>query len=269
MGQPESARYHSRVTHQTLLSNCGQSQKHLNCQAGIIFFFWFMVMVSLSTFKDQFLSRPVNHVLSYIQTWKYVHSFLIWTSMMPMVTLYSPLMRALFMWEAQQMLTWRMWSKVLTSACMRIIQQSNPWCQDGQQSLGKWPMYSEDAKQLAHDPRRYVACSLSKMWLATRLNIEHNPAVTRQPWGLKKVLCSLWKADYIEIFMTLEELGLKSLNHLMRCDKYSANTDDYILPAATKISCVSKFDGKCRKFVDSEHALYMVSPFCPKCFVTH
>ena len=90
-----------------------------------------------------------------------------------------------------------------------------------------------------------------------------------QPQCLKKVSCSLLEADYAEMFGTLEESGLKSLNHLTRCDKYSADADDYVMPPATKFACVSKFNGKYIKFVVSEHASYTVNPFSLKCFVTH
>ena len=112
-----------------------------------------------------------------------------------------------------------------------------------------WPMvvwevaYSEDEKQSAHDLTRYVACSLSRVQLAIRLNVEHHCTVAGQPWGLKKVMCTLWEANYIETFTTLEESGSESLNHLTRHDKYFADADDYIMPAATKLSCVLKFDG--------------------------
>ena len=41
---------------------------------------------------------------------------------MPIVTLDSALTRALFMWKAQQMLTW----DVIKSPDMKIIQRSNP-----------------------------------------------------------------------------------------------------------------------------------------------
>ena len=51
------------------------------------------------------------------------------------------------------------------------------------------------------------------------------------------------------------------MNHLMRCDQYTDSADDYIVPASTKFVCVSKFRGKYVKFVVSQHALYMASPF--------
>jgi hypothetical protein len=63
----------------------------------------------------------------------------------------------------------------------------------------------------------------------------------------------------------LEELGSELLNHLTRCDQYADDADD--VPAATKFSCVSEFNGKYVKFVVSEHALYMASSFSQKCLV--
>ena len=73
--------------------------------------------------------------------------------------------------------------------------------------------------------------------------------------------CALWEADYAEMFMTLEELGSEPLNCLVRCDEYSDDADDYVMPAATKYSCVSKFDREYIKFVVSEQARYMASSF--------
>ena len=55
--------------------------------------------------------------------------------------------------------------------------------------------------------------------------------------------------------MTLEESGSEQLNHLMRCGQYSASADDYVVPAATKFLCISKFRGKYVKFVVAKHAL--------------
>jgi hypothetical protein len=100
--------------------------------------------------------------------------------------------------------------------------------------------------------------------LAVGLKIKRNHAVARQPRGLKKVTCAFWEADYAETFTTLEESGAKLLNHLTRCDEYADDANDYIVPAATKFSCVSKFDGKFIKFVVSEHSLYMASSFSMK-----
>ena len=73
--------------------------------------------------------------------------------------------------------------------------------------------------------------------------------------------CALWEADYAETFATLEELGSELLNCLVRCDEYSDEADDYVMPAATKYSCVSKFDGEYIKFVVSEQARYTASSF--------
>jgi hypothetical protein len=124
--------------------------------------------------------------------------------------------------------------------------------------------YSEDENRLVHDLGRYVACSLSRAQLAVGLKIEHNCAVAGQLQGLKKVTCAFWEADYAKTFTTLEESGAKLLNHLTRCDEYADDTDDYVIPAATKFSCVSKFDRKFIKFVVSKHALYMASAFSMK-----
>ena len=129
--------------------------------------------------------------------------------------------------------------------------------------------YAEDEKKLTHDLGRYVACSLGRVRLAVGLKIERNRTVAGQPRGLKKVTCAFWEADYAETFATLEESGAKLLNHLTRCDEYADDADDYVVPAATKFSCVSKFDGKFIKFVVSEHSLYTASPFSMKYLVTH
>jgi len=128
--------------------------------------------------------------------------------------------------------------------------------------------YSEDENRLAHDLGRYVACSLGRVRLAVGLKIERNRAVAGQPRGLKKVTCASWEADYAETFATLEESGAKLLNHLTRCDEYADDADDYVVPPATKFSCVSKFDGKFIKFVVSEHSLYTASSSM-KYLVTH
>ena len=136
-----------------------------------------------------------------------------------------------------------------------------------QPMMQSWPTvtwevaYSEDEKQLAHDLGRYVACSLGRVRLVIGLKIEHYPAVTGQSQALKKVTCALWEADYAETFATLEESGSEPLNCLVRCDEYSDDADDYIVPAATKYSCISKFDGEYIKFVVSEQAWYTASSF--------
>ena len=93
------------------------------------------------------------------------------------------------------------------------------------------------------------------------LKIEHYPAVTGQSQGLKKVTCALWEADYAEMFTTLEESGSELLNCLVRCDEYSDDADDYVVPTATKYSCISKFDREYIKFVVSKQARYMASSF--------
>ena len=129
--------------------------------------------------------------------------------------------------------------------------------------------YSENEKRLARDLGRYVACSLGRVRLAIGLKIEHSPVVGGQQWGLKKGTCAFWEADYAETFATLEESGSELLNHLMRCDEYADVANDYVVPAATKFSCVSKFNGKYVKFMVSEHALYTASSFSLKCLVTH
>ena len=81
--------------------------------------------------------------------------------------------------------------------------------------------------------------------------------------------CAFWEADYAEMFVTLKESGSELLNHLMRCDEYADDANDYIVPAATKFFCVLKFDRKYVKFVVSEHALYMASSFSLICLITH
>lgn len=131
--------------------------------------------------------------------------------------------------------------------------------------------YSENEWKLAYDLGRYVACSLSRVWLAIGVKIERNPAVPvgQQPRGLKKVTCVFWEADYAETFTTLEELGSQLLNHLTRCDSHADEASDYVVPAATKFSCVSKFEGKYIKFVVFQHALYTGSAFPLECLTTH
>ena len=71
------------------------------------------------------------------------------------------------------------------------------------------------------------------------------------------------------MFTTLKESGSQLLNHLMRCDSHADEASDYVMPAATKFSCVSKFNGKYIKFVVSQHALYMGSAFPLECLTTH
>ena len=131
--------------------------------------------------------------------------------------------------------------------------------------------YSENEQKLAYDLARYVACSLGRVRLAIGVKIERDPAVPvgRQPRGLKKVTCAFWEADYAETFATLEESGSQVLNHLTRCDSHADEADDYVVPAATKFSCVSKFDRKYVKFVVSQHALYTGSAFPLECLATH
>ena len=73
--------------------------------------------------------------------------------------------------------------------------------------------------------------------------------------------CALWEADYAEMFVTLDELSSELLNCLVRCDEYSDDAYDYVMPTATKYSCVSKFDGEYIKIVVSEQAWYMASSF--------
>ena len=85
---------------------------------------------------------------------------------------------------------------------------------------------SGNEKELAHGLWKYIACSLSRVKLVIGLKIECYPAVTGQPQDLKKVMCTFWEADYAEMFTTLEESG-SELNHLMRCDIYSNDVDDY------------------------------------------
>ena len=128
--------------------------------------------------------------------------------------------------------------------------------------------YGEDEKKLAYDLGRYVACSLGNVQLAIGVNMERNRAEVGQPQSLKKVTCAFWEADYVEAFTTLEKSGAKSLNQLTRCDDFADKADDYVVPAATKFSCVSKFDGKYIKFVVSQQALYTVSTCSLECLLT-
>jgi hypothetical protein len=131
--------------------------------------------------------------------------------------------------------------------------------------------YGEDERKLAEDLGRYVACSLGRVRLAIGVKIDRNPAVPggRQLRSVKKVTCAFWEADYAETFATLEESGSQLLNHLTRCDSHADEASDHVVPAATKFSCVSKFDGKYIKFVVSQHALYTGSAFPLNCLTTH
>jgi hypothetical protein len=72
-----------------------------------------------------------------------------------------------------------------------------------------------------------------------------------------------------ETFATLEESDSHLLNHLTRCDSCANEASNYVMPATTKFSCVSKFNGKYIKFVVSQHALYMVSAFSLECLATY
>ena len=119
------------------------------------------------------------------------------------------------------------------------------------------------------DLGRYVACSLGRVWLAVSLKIECNHAVAGQPQGLKKVTCVFCETDYAETFVTLEESGAKLLNHITRCDEYADNADDYVVPSATKFSCILKFNGKFINFVGFKHSLYMASSSSMKYLITH
>ena len=83
-----------------------------------------------------------------------------------------------------------------------------------------------------------------------------------------KETCTFWEADYTETFTTLEESD-SELNRLIWCDAYSNDADDYVVPTATKFSCVSNFDGKYIKFVVSEQGKYMASSRSPKCLIIH
>jgi hypothetical protein len=93
------------------------------------------------------------------------------------------------------------------------------------------------------------------------VKIERNRATGRQSQGLKQVTCTFWEADYVEAFATFEEAGSQTLDRLIRCDGYADEADDYVVPAATKFSCISLFKGEYLKFVVSRHTLYTVSAF--------
>ena len=129
--------------------------------------------------------------------------------------------------------------------------------------------YGEDARALARDLARFVACSLGRVRLAIGIKIERDYAPGGQLQGSKKVVCAFWEADYAETFATLEESGAQSLNHLTRCDDYADEAKDYCVPAATKFSCVSKFRGKYVKFVVSQQSLYTGSSFHLKYLAMH
>ena len=80
---------------------------------------------------------------------------------MPIVTLDSALTRALFMWKAQQMLTW----DVIKSPDISLY-EDHPKKQSmmpGWLTVTWEVIYSEEAKQLAHDLRRCVTCSISRV----------------------------------------------------------------------------------------------------------
>ena len=118
--------------------------------------------------------------------------------------------------------------------------------------------YSQDEKSLAYHLGKYVTCSLGAIQLAIGVNIEHSPAVEGQPRALKKVTCAFWEAEYAETFATFEESGSKLLGVLERCDEYAETEAEFVVPAATKYSFVSKYRGEYIKFVVSQRTLYTV-----------
>ena len=119
--------------------------------------------------------------------------------------------------------------------------------------------YSQDKKKLAYVLGRYITCSAGMVQLAIGINIELNPAL-KQPWNLKRVTCTFWEIKDIQHFATLEESGLE-LSCLTRCDKYVNHELDYIVPAASKFSCVSQIKGEHVKFISPPSAVYTVSTF--------
>jgi hypothetical protein len=120
--------------------------------------------------------------------------------------------------------------------------------------------YTEDEKKLAHDLGRYVACSLGRVQLAIGVKIERN-RVQGGFRGVKRVTCALWEADYAEGFVTLEASGSPKLDCLIRCDDHADKADDYVVPPATKFSCVSKLGDEYVKFVVSQQVLYTAGAF--------
>ena len=79
-----------------------------------------------------------------------------------------------------------------------------------------------------------------------------------QPRSLKKVTCIFWEVDSVEEFATLEA-SRSPLNHLMRCDRFTKNGNDSVLPAPTRFSCISKVRGRYMKFFVSQRKLYKAS----------
>lgn len=119
--------------------------------------------------------------------------------------------------------------------------------------------YSQDEGKLANDLGRHLACSLGRVRLAIGVNIEHNHAVKGQPRSLKKVTCTFWEPDSVEEFATLEASG-SPLNHLMRCDRFATRSVNYVVPAATRFSCVSEVRGRFMKFFVSKRNHYTIVP---------
>ena len=70
-----------------------------------------------------------------------------------------------------------------------------------------------------------------------------------------------WEVDSVEEFATLEALR-SPLNCLMRCDHFAKNSNDSVLPAPTRFSCVSEVQGRYRKFFVSQRKLYKASCDC-------
>ena len=118
--------------------------------------------------------------------------------------------------------------------------------------------YSQDEKKLAYDLGRHVTCSLGRVRLAIGVNIEHDRPVEGQPRSLKKVTCTFWEPLSVKEFATLEESG-SPLDCLVRCDSFAKHDNDYVLPPATRFSCVSMYQGRYMKFFGSQQKLYAVS----------
>ena len=121
--------------------------------------------------------------------------------------------------------------------------------------------YNQDEKKLAYDLGRHVTCSLGRVRLAIGVNIEHDRPVKGQPRSLKTVTCAFWEPEFVKEFATLEESG-SPLNCLVRCDRSAEHGNDYVLPVATRFSCVSKYQGRYMKFFGSQQKLYTVSNNC-------
>ena len=74
-----------------------------------------------------------------------------------------------------------------------------------------------------------------------------------------------WEVEDFDIFATFKQAGSQLLGCLVRCDDYADEADDYVVPPATKFSCVLLIKGEFFKFVVSQCALYTVITFVLDC----